>query len=340
VTIMRTCLAYFGFFVFGVLHLSAQTTPLFIPQIADGGGWQTTLVVTNTTSAALSAAMTFHMETSSGNTSLWNLTFLESVSVFNLNVPAGATVFLHTPGAAAVTTIGWGQLDAPSGLSAYAIFRQRDASGHDQEGTAPATASGSRILVPFDNSAGAVTAIALANPSSSAQTIQVGFRNAAGVVSQNTVTVPPLGHLAVSLPQQFPALAGQTGLAEFLNTAGNFSLIALRFNAAGSFTAAPIYTQTGSPVILPSTGGVGTLPAFTLLSIAGKFTPTGYSDFTLSIKISTSPGSSFLSRRCLSHRMNLPTIYSGMPPRISPLCAMNFSRRTPTAAWSNRPKRL
>ena len=50
-----------------------------VSQFADGAGWQSVLVVTNTTSLATVASMTFFQDSgSSGGTTPWNPTFLES----------------------------------------------------------------------------------------------------------------------------------------------------------------------------------------------------------------------------------------------------------------------
>ena len=62
-------------------------------------------------------------------------------------------------------------------------------------------------------------------------------------------TLPAFGHAAFVLPQQFAGLNGQTGLAEFYSATGSFSIIALRFNSTLSSTAAPVYFQSGPPVI-------------------------------------------------------------------------------------------
>ena len=55
------------------------------------------------------------------------------------------------------------------------------------------------------------------------------------------------------LSQQFPIIAGHEGLAEFYSATGNVSMIALRFNPTSSFTAAPVYAQTGLPLIVAGT---------------------------------------------------------------------------------------
>ena len=57
----------------------AQPQTVLIPQVADGGGWQTTFVLTNTTINAGSATLTFYQETSGGATQSWNLPFVEAI---------------------------------------------------------------------------------------------------------------------------------------------------------------------------------------------------------------------------------------------------------------------
>jgi hypothetical protein len=42
------------------VHLGAQT--LYIPQIADGGGWQTTLVLSNTNDSASPVTLNFYQQ--------------------------------------------------------------------------------------------------------------------------------------------------------------------------------------------------------------------------------------------------------------------------------------
>ena len=86
----------------------AQTQ--IIPQIADGGAWQTTLVLTNTASAAASVSLSFYQETSGGATQPWNLAFVEGGSTQNVSVPGGGTLFLHTLGTNSGTSVGWAQI--------------------------------------------------------------------------------------------------------------------------------------------------------------------------------------------------------------------------------------
>ncbi len=169
---------------------------LVIPQVVDGEVWQTTIVVTNTTAATAQASLNFFVETSGNATQPWNLSFLEVSSTQSISLPPGATILFHTPGTAAALSQGWGQVVADTGVVAYTIFAKRPVGLPAQVGTSPATASASRILVPFDNTLGNVAAMALANTSSSPETVTVSFRTTGGTITQSTLTnVPPQGHV-------------------------------------------------------------------------------------------------------------------------------------------------
>ena len=235
-----------------VLGQSAQT--LLIPQVVDGGGWQTTFVLTNRTSNPASASLSFRIDTTAGATQVWNPPFLEVSSTTGLSVAGGSTMYLHTPGAAASLSQGWAIVNADAGIVAYAIFTLRNPGRQDQDGTAIAAPSATRILVPFDNSTGLVTSVGVVNPTGISQSISVNITTSNGTVGHGALpSIPSNGHLAFLLPQQFPTIVGQRGLAEFYSTSGSFSLIALRANPTGAFTAAPAYFESGPPIISSGT---------------------------------------------------------------------------------------
>ena len=252
---------------------SAQT--LLIPQVVDGGGWQTVFVLTNRTANPASASLSFRIDTTAGATQAWTPPFLEGSSTTGLAFSGGSTMYLHTPGTAASLSQGWAVVNADAGIVAYAIFTFRSPGRQDQDGTAIAVASTTRILVPFDNSSGLVTTVGVVNPTGTSRSISVNFRAANGTVSLGSLpSIPPNGHMAFTLPQQFPGIAGQSGLAEFYSTSGSFSLLALRFNPTVAFTAAPVYFETGSPII--SSGGPPPGVSFAAgVYLVGKDIPAG-----------------------------------------------------------------
>jgi hypothetical protein len=232
---------------------------LTLPHVLDGGGWQSTIVLTNSSASAASVSLIFHQDTSNGGSLPWNPPLLEVSSTTGMVMPPGSVIYLHTSGTAAGLTEGWAEMDADAGVMGYVVFTNRIAGHQDDEGTAPAVAATNRILVPYDDSNGFVTAIAIVNPTSADQNISVGFRTVDGLVAvSNLPTVKAMAHTAFVLSQTFPVIAGHRGLAEFYSATGNISMIGFRFNPTQSFTAAPVFFQTGPPLItVPPDGGGG-----------------------------------------------------------------------------------
>jgi hypothetical protein len=258
---MRTILRYLILSV--LVSMPGLWAQQVIPQVADGGGWRSTVVLTNTTLLDIhNASLTFLKDIPGpviGETGPWSPTFLEGS--FSGDLLAGSSLYLHTSGAGPLTQ-GWAQLISSPGVTAYVIYTQ-NVSGHDQDATAPAVSGASRILVPFDNTmpAGAakslVTALAVVNPNTFPLKISVNLKlSGQGTGIQGTaISLPADGQVAFVMPTQFPATALQSGLAEFYSTGGTFSIIALRANPTGGFTSLKVYNETGPPVI--STGGGG-----------------------------------------------------------------------------------
>ena len=164
-------------------------------------------------------------------------------------------MFLHTPGTAGSLSEGWAQLQAAPAISAYAIFTETVPGRQNQDGTALAAPSVSRMLVPFDNSNGLVSSIAIVNTTSVAESVTVAVQPGSSAAAQlSPITLPANGYVAFTVPQQFSSTASRNGLLEFSTSTGSFSLIALRFNPTGAFTASPVFAESGSPVIF--TAGV------------------------------------------------------------------------------------
>ena len=209
-----------GVYPFNPPSLPSSPVTLFIPQFVDGGDWQTTLVLANTTASAATASVTFYQETGAGGgaTEPWTPTFLEGSSTQNLNLAAGATLFLHTAGTSPTLTQGWGEAIASDGVQVYAVFRTTPGG----QGTAPAVAIGNHVLVPYDNTSGNVTSMAVANPTNASETVSVSFQSAGGAISRASLTFPANGHQAFTFPTQFPGTAnGRVSPNSTLQTAAS-----------------------------------------------------------------------------------------------------------------------
>ncbi len=230
-----------------------------ISQVADGKDWSTTIVLTNTTTANLTGALNFRTSITGGGgaTVPWNLAFLENVSTSSFSIPAGSTIFMQTPGTAGDVSQGYAALTADAGVEGYAIFTTR-AAGKRQDGTAPAVSASGRLLVPFDNAAGLVTALAIVNPNDGAKSVSVNLRTSDGATGPGaSIDLPAQGHIAVVMPTLFPETAGKRGLAEFYVSSGTIAFIALRFSGSGAFASAPAYFESGAPIITTNSGGGG-----------------------------------------------------------------------------------
>ncbi|MEO8053250.1 MAG: hypothetical protein ABI833_22850 [Acidobacteriota bacterium] len=262
--------------LFAFCAVPAWPQALIIPQIVDGEVWQTTIVLTNTSTSSTNASLSFFQETTGNATVPWNLSFLEVGSTQTINLAASETLLLHTPGTAAALSVGWGQLTAGPNVVAYAIFTKRPLGLPAQVGTAPALASTSRVLVPFDNTSGNTESMALVNPSAFPETIAVKFRTTEGAISQGMLAnVPAYGHIAFTFPAQFGSTAGQSGLAEFYaGSSGSIAILALNFNPAGSLTTAPVYPQSGPPII--GAPAPGFAPFSTFGPVQMLFQPAGF----------------------------------------------------------------
>jgi len=260
----------------------AQNQNLYIPQIADGGSWQTTLVITNTSSvAAPIGPISFYQEISPGvGQPNWNLLFEEGA--LPTSVPAASTILLHTLGTAVITATGWGSITAGPGIQAYAIFEQRITGRQNQDGTGLAVPAASRFLVPFDQTLGSIVGLAIANVTSSPETINIAVRTTNGSVAQASIPVGGFAHfnfplntpLSAAVPSQLSpitsAASGQSGLIEIYASSASLAVLTLRFNVTAAFTAAPVYPEAGPPIIGTSTGSP-TAP-FSSLYVSGTWT--------------------------------------------------------------------
>ncbi len=276
-TILR-CLILTALFSMARVYAQVQV----IPQVADGGGWKSTLVVTNTTASSTSASLSFRQAGAGGATESWTPTFAGVASTENLPLPAGSSLFLQTPGTAPTLTQGWAQLNASAGVVAYVIYTYT-AGQSSSQGTAQAVTGASRILVPFDNTGNLATEIAVVNASASQMSISVNLNAGGSATTGTPLTLPGEGQMAFGMASQFHATAGQSGLAEFYTSTGTFAIIALQANtnSAGlfSFTTAPVYPGTGPPIISTGAGGGSTggdiVDAAFLIGILNVTAPTG-----------------------------------------------------------------
>jgi hypothetical protein len=181
----------------------------------------------------------------------WLPPFIDTATT-QFTLAAGETDVIHTAGTAGATTIGWALIQGEASVSVYAIFSQSAPGLPNQDGTALASPASSRVLFPYDNTHGFVTAVAIANTGSTTATISVGLKNtfATGLApGPMVITLPPQGHTSFNMPQQYFSTLNQFGTAEFTTNGGSISVLALRFDPTGSFASAPVFAESGGAIL-------------------------------------------------------------------------------------------
>jgi hypothetical protein len=212
-----------------------QTTA--IAHAADGFNFKTAVLLANAGTVPAPYALRFNDD----NGDIPSTRFeLETGSLTGVIPPGGSTT-IRTAGIGPATVTGWAELTAPTSVGGSVIYSQKVATLPTlQEGTATIVASGSQhFFMPFDNTAQAVTGVAITNAGLvSANNISVTFRYNGGLPPE-TLSYPHLAarnHQAFVLLSQFSHTATRSGVAEFTSDVP-LSVAIFRLNSTGAFTA-------------------------------------------------------------------------------------------------------
>jgi len=214
-----------------------------IAHLASGGdGWQTTFVLVNTGSTPASATLSFFND-QSGLPLTLPLAFPQSgdggttMSVSSYTTPqiaVGATLIIVTSGAPQLLT-GSAQIASTGNVGGFVIFRH-----NDQEAVVPLESRNAQAyIIPFDNTNGKATGIALSVVSSQQLNVPVTLRNDAGTALFNdTITLAANGHYAFTLgTDRYPFALGIRGTIEFLTPQGvSIGALGIRIFAGATTT--------------------------------------------------------------------------------------------------------
>jgi hypothetical protein len=221
-------------------------------QIASGGGWTTMFTLVNLGSTKATAHLSFFddagnplplplSETQSGSASS------RPASTFDQSMAPNSMVVLATaadPKDPQVT--GWADLQTDGGVTGFASFQYLLVAGGQQEAVVPLeTRNAASYALPFDNTAGYVNGVAIANIGNAPVDVAVAVHDAAtgGVLSTDSIALPARGHVSFTL-DRYPATAGIAGLLEFTTAApGQISVIGLRSNPSSAFTSTPVFAK-------------------------------------------------------------------------------------------------
>ena len=215
--------------------------------IAAGGGWTTTMTLINPSPAPVPVTISFHGD-DGGALSLpasvtqQGVTQTAATPSVNAVVSPNATVLISMGDQIASTFVGWADVQSSGSLGGYAIFRSTPNAGSPSEGTAPLeTQFSSTLTLPYDNTAGFVMGVALANLSTASADITATIWDDSGnPLGTQILTIDGSGHRAFVLPNQFAVTAGKRGIVRFQGAAaGGITGVGLRFSPFGTFTSVP-----------------------------------------------------------------------------------------------------
>jgi hypothetical protein len=219
-----------------------------LAHIAVGGWWTTVITLVNTSASPVAVSVVLHGDDGSVLTSLSVTTTQQGVTqaatagsvnaVLNPN-----TTFLISAGdPTAQTVVGWADVLSSGPVGGFAIFRSTPDFGSPSEGTVPLqTQTPSAIVLPYDDTAGFVMGVALANLSTSSASITATVWDDSGTnLGSQTITIAGSGHTSFVLPTQIPLTAGKRGIVRFqTSSTSGITGLGLRFSPFGTFTSVP-----------------------------------------------------------------------------------------------------
>ena len=218
-----------------------------LSHVAAGGGWTTVITLVNNSSAALPVTVALHNEDGIAmslpvTTTLEGTSQTNTTSSVTATINPKATLLISTGDGIASTSVGWADVLSSGSLGGFAIFRQTPQNGSPSEGTVPLqTQFPSTITLPYDDTAGFVMGVALANLSTTTANVTATVWDDSGnqICIQN-ITIAGSGHTSFVLPTEIPITAGKGGIVQFQSSAtGGLAGLGLRFSPFGTFTSVP-----------------------------------------------------------------------------------------------------
>ena len=229
--------------------IAGYTSAGSMAQLASAGSWTTTFTVVNTGSTA--AQIRFNFFDNNGNPLMLPLTFPQSpnaagpllAATLDQTISPGAEVVIQSTGPLSQPTlVGWAQLLTTGNISGFALFSQANGSAVQDAEVPLDNRNDNGYIVPFDNTNGSATGIALANVSAQSAVVTINIRDATGaLILSDALTLPAMGHTSFNLTDRYAAAtAQQRGTLEFRSpSAGQISVLGLRFNSTGAFSTIP-----------------------------------------------------------------------------------------------------
>ena len=212
--------------------------------LVDGTGWSSEVTLMNLDSTQQCFSLNFFGN--NGSPLSMPLVDYGTQSSVRLCLQALGSVTLKTAGTSSPLVEGWARLACDSTLlfcvysshiAGSVIFRRSIPGQPDFEAVVPFDDnSSSHLALPFDNTNGFLTGLALTNPTNSQAVVTFIFHAEDG--TQIFVVAFSLSagqHMSFVVPWEYPQVASRRGVLEITSTAG-IGVLALRVNPTGAIT--------------------------------------------------------------------------------------------------------
>ncbi len=222
-----------------------------LPQFATGAGWDTTITIVNLwpTSNRISVSLF----DDSGNPVAVPVIFpqtttttTQTLSTIERTLNPGAVLIIKTANASSPTSIyGWVQLTSDGNAQASCVFAWTTAGGAQEAVVLSEDRQTTAFILPFDNTGGMRTGIAVANISTQSVTIPVVLRDGAGTqLGTGSISLLPHGHKQLMLDDEYPVTQGRVGTAEFgVPSGAQISVLGIRATPTGAITSVPVLAR-------------------------------------------------------------------------------------------------
>jgi hypothetical protein len=265
-------------------------TSIYFPQLADGGGWTTSLVLMNTSASVENGFL--NIFDNSGRPLVVHQAGGTAASSFQYSIPAGGAFRFQTEGGSEDAKVGWMQVvpdpanSTPVGSGVYG-YNPVDILTMESGIPSAGATKHARIFIDLTNHHD--TGLAIANLNGATASIAIQAFQADGATpagtSQGSLQLAGFGHDAAFADQLISGLPTDFKGVLDINSAALFSAITVRslYNERDDFlaTAFPIADATRtapSPIVFPHIAdGGGYETEFMLIS------PEGESNTTLNL---------------------------------------------------------
>jgi len=228
-------------------------------QIAYGGSWQTTFTLVNLNSSA-GASVTLNFFGDGGSPLSAPVDGAGSLSSYTFTIPPNGARNIVLSSTDTSVTQGWASMVTSGIVRGQGSFRFVLANGQISEAVVPLTTPGvvagciipipqtnPLILIPFDNTSGYVTSLAVANITTNAPSYAIEFVDQSNnPLVADTLNLSSLQHKAFVTTQAYPAVAGKKGIIRIHGSTADLSLptvLGLLSNSTNTVTTIIPITQ-------------------------------------------------------------------------------------------------